>query len=84
MMNTPCTLHLIPPPCTLNCCITVGLRDSALDESFVATLRTLYVVAVRCTMLLHDSNCTQLNAVILHVAEMTENCKFEKNAFSSN
>ena len=34
--------HLTPPPPPLHCCITVGLRDSALHESFVPTpLRTL-------------------------------------------
>ena len=84
MMNAPRTLHLTPSPRTLNCCITVGLRDSALDESFVATLRTLYVVTVRCTMLLHNWNCTQLTAIILHVPEMTEKCEFGKKSFSSN
>ena len=53
-------------------------------STFVATLRTLYVVTVRCTMLLHDWNCAQFTAVILYVPEMTENCEFEKNSFSSN
>ena len=70
--------YLTPPPHPLHCCITVGLRHSALHESFVPTLRTLYVVTIRRTMLLHDWNCTQLTAVILRVPEMTENCEFKK------
>ena len=77
------TSQLTPPPRPLHRCITVGLRDSALHESLVPTLRTctLYVVTVRWTMLLHDWNCTQLTAVILRVPEMTENCEFDKTVF---
>ena len=53
-----CTTHLVVH--TLHMKLLYYSRstvhDSALDESFVATVHTLYVVTVQWTMLLHDWN----------------------------